>query len=216
MSLLATSVEVLAQGLGLSLAVFAGAAAVALPVAVAVGLARHAGGPLLGGAAGTYVEAFRGTSAMVQLYWAYFVLPFAGVRIPALAAAIAVLGLNAGAYGAELVRGALAAVPRGQREAALALGLSPAQGLVLVTAPQAAVAALPPLGNLLVELLKNTSLVSLIGLADLAAQGQLLRVATSGAPWVHLVLLGAYLALAQILAWGMRGLERRLGRWRSA
>src|SRR5690606_242356 len=104
-----------------------------------------------------YVELFRGTSVLVQLFFLYFALPHFGLRLTALSAGVAALGLNAGAYGAEVVRGAMAGVPRGQRDAAQALGFSERQIRLRILLPQALPAMLPPAGNLLIELLKNTA-----------------------------------------------------------
>lgn len=117
------------------------------------------------------MEVFRGTSALVQLFWFYFVLPMFGMKLPALLVGIVVLGANAGAYGAEVVRGAILAVPAGQREAAVALNLTRARTIWRIILPQAVPAMLPPTGNLLIELLKNTALVSLITITDLTFRG---------------------------------------------
>jgi len=111
----------LARGLVVTLELTLAAAAVGAVAALAAGLARAAGRPWRTLAA-VYVETFRGTSALVQLFWAYFALPLVGVTLPAFPVAVLVLGLNTGAYGAEVVRGALRSVPRGQVEAATALG----------------------------------------------------------------------------------------------
>src|SRR5690606_36179784 len=102
-----------------------------------------------------YVEKFRGTSALVQLFWVYFALPRFGVEVSATLAGVLVLGLNGGAYGAEVVRSAIQAVPPGQREAARALGFSARQIRWRLVLPQAVGPMLPPAGNLVIELLKN-------------------------------------------------------------
>src|ERR1700751_471070 len=115
-----------------------------------------------------YIEIFRGTSALVQLFWLFFVLPHFGVTLDPLAVAILALGLNVGAYGAEVVRGAITAVPGGQWEATVALNMTRFQALRQVVVPQAVVAMIPPWGNLFIELLKSTALVSLITITDLA------------------------------------------------
>ncbi len=103
----------LLQGLWVTVQVYLGASVVAVGIALLAGLCRlSAALPLRWGAV-TYVEVFRGTSAVVQLFWFYYVLPLFGVHLPAMATGIVVLGLNYGAYGAEVVRGAVAAVPVG-------------------------------------------------------------------------------------------------------
>src|SRR5262245_41827711 len=94
---------------------------VALLVAFPVGLARLSTVGPVRWLAGAYVEVFRGTSVLVQMFWFFFALPAFGVRLTPVAAGVLALGLNVGAYGAEIVRGAVKAVPRGQLEAATAL-----------------------------------------------------------------------------------------------
>jgi polar amino acid transport system permease protein len=187
-----------------------GGAALAAVAALAGGLGRVADNAAVRAAATAYVEVFRGTSALVQLFWFYFALPLLGVELGAMTAGILVLGLNTGSYGAEVVRGAIRAVPRGQYEAAAALSFSRRQTMWRVVLPQAALAMVPPLGNLLIELLKNTALVSMITLHDLTFRAQLLRSETLRTVEIFGLVLVLYFLLAQALALGTRGLERRL------
>ena len=112
-----------------------------------------------------YIEFFRGTSIYVQLFWAYFVLPFMGISLSPLAAGIMALGLNVGAYAAEVVRGAILSVPRDQYEATTALNLTRFQRMRHVILPQALPLMLPTFGNNAIELLKATAVVSLISRA---------------------------------------------------
>lgn len=125
---------------------------------------------------------------------------------------IAALGLNVGAYGAEVVRGAILAVPRGQWEAATALNLSRLQALRHVILPQAFVAMIPPWGNLFIELLKATSLVSLITLADLTFKATQINQNTLRTLEVFGLVLLIYLALATLVTQAMRALEQRAAR----
>lgn len=116
----------------------------------------------------TYIEVFRGTPLLVQLFFLYFALPqITHVVLPAFTTAIIGLSLFAGAYTAEIVRGSLNAVPPGQREAASALGMNPAQTLFAVLLPQATRIALPALGNQFIGLLKDSSLASVITVTEL-------------------------------------------------
>lgn len=200
----------LAGGLLVTLQVTAGAAVVAAIGALLGGLGRMARRRSVRLVATTYVEVFRGTSALVQLFWFYFALPLLGVRLPALVAGILVLGLNSGAYGAEVVRGALQAVPAGQWEAATALGFSRRQSLLQIVLPQAVLSMLPAAGNLLIELLKNTALVSMITLGDLTFRAQMLRTESLRTVEIFSLVLVAYFVIAQVLALGVRALERRL------
>lgn len=204
----------LASGLKITILLTLGAMAVAAVAAFAAGIARLSRFSALRIGALVYVELFRGTSALVQLFWVYFALPLIGIRFDAITAGILVLGLNSGAYGAEVVRGALLAVPREQHQAARALNLSSAQTLFKVILPQAALAMVPPAGNLAIELLKNTALVSLITLGDLTFQAQTLRAATLQSGVVFALLLLIYFVLAQAMQLGFRQLERRLAHGR--
>ena len=157
-----------------------------------------------------YVDVFRGTSALVQLFWVYFALPLLGVRLDAMTAGILVLGLNVGSYGSEVVRGAIQAVPREQYDAAAALNLSERQTMWRVILPQAALAMIPPFGNLFIELLKGTALVSLITLSELTFQGQTLLAATLRSGEIFGLILVLYFLLALMISSGMKRLERRL------
>jgi polar amino acid transport system permease protein len=159
-----------------------------------------------------YVELFRGTSALIQLFFLYFVLPQLGVDLPPVLVAVLGLGLNSGAYCAEFIRGAILAVPRGQREAAAALGLSPSDRFRFVILPQAAFYALPPLGNMSIDLLKLTSIVSFITIADLTFVAyQINQTTLDTIPLFSMVLL-FYFVLAQAIAFVFRKAEGRLGR----
>jgi polar amino acid transport system permease protein len=206
----------LLAGLLVTLEVTAGGAAVALVMAFAGGLGRLSRIGPVRVLAGAYVEIVRGTSALVQLFWVFFVLPFVGISMEPMTAGILVLGLNIGAYGSEVVRGAIQAVPVEQREAAVALNLSPARALWGIVIPQALPVMVPPAGNLLIELLKSTALVSLITLGDLTFAAQSLRADTLRTSEIFSLVLLLYFAVALVLSRGMRRLERRLSVWRDA
>jgi polar amino acid transport system permease protein len=156
-----------------------------------------------------YVEFFRGTATLVLMYWFFYALPLVGARFTPMFAAVLALGLNIGAYGAEVVRGALKAVPKAQYEATVALNMRPAQRLRRVLLPQAVALMLPPFGNLLIELMKGTAVVSLISIADLMLRAQQLRQSTGQTTSVFLVILVMYFVIAQVLQLLVRYLERR-------
>ncbi|RIJ05729.1 ectoine/hydroxyectoine ABC transporter permease subunit EhuC [Achromobacter sp. K91] len=200
----------LLQGLAVTLEIMAGAVVLAVPLALAAGIGRLSSVRPLRWIAAVYVEVFRGTSALVQLFWFYFVLPLFGVQLPAMLVGIVVLALNAGAYGAEVVRGAIRAVPLGQREAGIALNLTRGQIMRRIVVPQAVPAMLPPAGNLLIELLKNTALVSLITITDLTFRGQLLRSETLRTTEIFTLMLLMYFAVALLITAGVRLLERKV------
>ncbi|MFC4299184.1 MAG: ectoine/hydroxyectoine ABC transporter permease subunit EhuC [Castellaniella sp.] len=167
------------------------------------------------------IEIFRGTSLLVQLFWLFFALPVLGqalgidLRLPPVVAGTLALSLNIGAYGAEVVRGAIQAVPGNQYEAAQALDFTPRQTLWRIAIPQAVPEMMPSFCNLAVQNLKDTALVSLIGLGDLAFQAERVRNFTQDSVGVYTLLLLMYFGMALVLAAAMRLLESRLGRWRA-
>lgn len=160
----------------------------------------------------TYIEIFRGTSALVQLFWLFFVLPHFGVVLEPITVAILALGLNVGAYGAEVVRGAIQSVPKGQWEATIALNMSRGAALRRIILPQALVAMIPPWGNLFIELLKATALVSLITIGDLAFKAQQMNQTTLRTVEIFSIVLVFYLAISLIITFAMRAIEVRAAR----
>lgn len=161
-----------------------------------------------------YVDVFRGASAIVLLFWAFFALPpLLGVSLSPLRAGVLALGTNMGAYCAELVRGALKAVGRGQTEAAIAINLNAYQRIRHVILPQAVITMLPPYGNLLIEVLKASALVSLIALNDIMRQAQILRNnRVDSTVDVYLGALIIYFLIAGAITLVIRALELRFSR----
>jgi polar amino acid transport system permease protein len=135
-------------------------------ISMIFGLMRLSKNPIIQGTATVYIEFFRGTSLLVQLFWVYYVLPFFGISLEAFTAGVVALGLNFGAYGAEIVRGGILAVPKGQWEAAFALNFSSSKRMKNIIIPQIFPIILPPAANLTVELLKATALVALVTVVD--------------------------------------------------
>ena len=199
----------LLQGAWLTVQITVLGSVLAVVMGVLAALARLYGSAPLRWLATVYVEIFRGTSALVQLFWLFFVLPQFGVMIDAFAVAVLALGLNVGAYGSEVVRGAIKSVARGQWEASIALNMSRAQMLRRIILPQAFVAMIPPWGNLFIELLKSTALVSLITLSDLAFRAQQMNQTTLKTLPIFTLVLLIYLVLSLSITIGMRLLERR-------
>lgn len=156
-----------------------------------------------------YVEFFRGTATLVLMYWLFYALPLVGFRLVPTLAAVLALGLNVGAYGAEVVRGAVLAVPREQYEATIALNMAPYQRLRRVLLPQAIALMLPPFGNLLIELNKATAIVSLIAIGDLTLVAKQIRGSTGLSATPYLVVMVLYFVITQILQLLVRYLERR-------
>lgn len=169
----------------------------------------------------SFIEFFRGTSLLVQLFWLYFALPIVGdwlginLRLPPMVAGTLALALNIGAYGAEVVRGALQAIPPTQYEAAKALGFTPKQTTWLITVPQAIPEMMPSFGNLSIQNLKDTALVSLIGLADLAFKAEQIRNLTQDSTTIYTLLLFMYFGMALVISALMKLLEKHACRWRA-
>jgi polar amino acid transport system permease protein len=182
--------------------------ALAVIVSFTVGLALEIPSRAVRAVLRMYVEVFRGTSALVQIFYFFYVLPLLGVELDAMTAGVLALGLNFGAYGSEIVRGAIAGVPRGQREAALALGLKPVSTMRRIILPQAVLAMIPPFGNVLIDLMKATSLLSLITVSDLAFVGREILQARGNALEAYLPLLVLYFALAVVLGRLVQRTER--------
>ncbi|MES0033566.1 ectoine/hydroxyectoine ABC transporter permease subunit EhuC [Mesorhizobium sp. M0040] len=164
-----------------------------------------------------YIELFRGTSLFVQLYWIFFVLPLFGLSLDKFTAGFIGVGMNLGAYGAELVRGAILSVPREQWEAALAINMSPLTRMRRIILPQALVLMLPPWGNLLIELLKGTALVSLISVADLTFQAKQINATTFMSAKAFGTAIIIYYVMARFIItpfmrWLERFMDRKLGR----
>ena len=105
-------------------------------ISIIFGLMRVSKNPVIQGVATSYIEFFRGTSLLVQLFWFYYVLPFFGISLEAFTAGVVAIGMNFGAYGAEIVRGGILAVPKGQWEGALALNFTPAKRMKNIIIPQ--------------------------------------------------------------------------------
>ena len=161
----------------------------------------------------SYIEVFRGTSLLVQLFWFYFVLPEFGLTLPALLAGVLGVGLNFGAYGAEIVRGAIQSVPKGQWEAATALNMSPFRRLTRIILPQSLVVVVPPFGNLTIEMVKATSVVSAVTLVDItyaSVQQNQLYYRTIEIFFVTLML---YYCFSQLIRFSLGMLEERSTRY---
>jgi polar amino acid transport system permease protein len=202
------------SGVIVSIRVFVLSFFLAAVFALLLGILRQSRSALVRAAAMCWVEFFRGVSTVVQLFWLYFALPFFGVSLSAETAAVIGLGLVHGAYGSEIVRGAMQSVARDQWEAATALGFSRRDTLFGIILPQAFVAMLPPLGNALVVLLKGTSIASIITVPELTTQSTLIVTRTLAVVPVFTCVLLIYYAIAMVTTRVVRGLEKRCGRWR--
>ncbi|MBJ7554701.1 ectoine/hydroxyectoine ABC transporter permease subunit EhuC [Marinomonas spartinae] len=205
-------VSVLLQGAVVTIKIVAMALPLAAVMAFIFGLIRLYSPAPFKQIAIFYIEFFRGTSALIQLYWIYFVLPFFGITIDAMTAAVVALGLNIGAYGTEVVRGAVQSVPKGQYEASIALNFTARQRVWRIILPQAFVNMIPPFGNLAIELVKATSLVSLITIGDLTFKAKSLADTTLQVGEIFGVVLFLYFIMSQALALLFKLLEKRLSK----
>lgn len=207
-------ISTILSGLGATVSAAVGGIALTIVLAFIAGLAMLSRSRTVRFISRVYVEGFRGTSEVVQLFWLFFVLPaLVGFKLVPLFAGIIVLGLNHGAYGAEIVRGAVQSVPRAQREGAVALSFSPVQRMSRVILPQAIVEMLPPFNNLFIQLMKSTALLYFISAGEITEKGELLRpVYGSQLVLIYGVELVCYLLIAVVITVIMRLLERVLAR----
>ena len=195
---------------GLTVTVTVGVPSVLLAYAISIlaGLGRLSPlAPLRWMSAG-YIEVFRGVSLLVILFWLYFVLPEFGLTLSAYSAALLGISLNAGAYGAEIVRGAVQAVPKGQYEACVTLNMPRLRKYTRIILPQALVIAVPAMTNMTIELLKGTALVSAVTLVDLTAAGVRQNQLTYRTVEIFSVLALIYICLAQVVRFSGARLEQ--------
>ncbi|MFM7208594.1 MAG: ABC transporter substrate-binding protein/permease [Verrucomicrobiota bacterium] len=210
----AESLALLGRGALTTLALSACAMVLAVGLGLALATGRAFGPRPLGFVCTVYVEAVRGTPLLIQALFLYYGLPEIGLRLPPFVAGVLALGLNYAAYESENFRAGLRGVPRGQEEAALALGLSRGQALRHVVLPQALRVALPPMTNDFISLLKDSSLVSMITLLELTGAYQ--RLATQHYDYFLLgaVVAAFYLLLGLPFVRLARRLEAKLDRAR--
>jgi polar amino acid transport system permease protein len=171
-------------------------ALLAAALSIFFGILRLSRSRIVNGLALVYIEFFRGTSLLVQLFWIYYVLPLLGFTLSSFAAGFVALGLNFGAYGAEIVRGSIEAVPKAQWEATVALNMSPAMRMRRIILPQAFPILLPPAANLVIELLKATALVAFITVLDLMFVAKQINATT----WLSVQTFGTALIMYYIMA----------------
>jgi len=203
----------IALGLGVTLLYAISTILIGLAIGLATGLLRLSRSWLINAPLIAYVEIFRCTPLLVQIIWFYYALPVViGIDIPAHVAATMVLSLYTGAFYAEIVRGGVNSIERGQWDAARALGLRRLQLLRLVILPQAVRRMIPPFMNQSIIQLKNTSLVSTIAVADLLYSGQMITAATYRPLEVYTMVAVVYFAVLFPLTLAAQGVERRLAR----
>ena len=211
-SLIVNSFPLLLKGAGLTLEITALSVGLGLVLGLFLGLAQLSKSPLLRWPAKVYVDVIRGTPLLIQIFIIYFALPnIIGQRIDPFFAAVAACSLNSGAYIAEIFRAGIQSISIGQLRAGLSLGMTYPQTMRYIVLPQAFKRIIPPLGNEFIAMLKDSSLVSVIGFEELTRSGQLVIAETYGTMeiWTSVALLYLIMTLtiSQLVGW----LEKR---WR--
>ena len=158
----------------------------------------------------TYVTLIRGTPMLVQIVALFFILPCAGIIIPAFWSAVLAIGMNSAAYISQTIRAGIQAVGKGQLEAAQTLGFSPTQTIKLIILPQAFRTMLPSLGNECITLIKDSSLASVIGVAELSHQGSIIMSRTYDALTVYAGVALIYLLITSLASLLLYALERKI------
>lgn len=195
-------------GIGVTLLYTVLGALAALVVSFVLGLMSLSRAVAVRGFSRVVVEFFRGTSLVIQLLWIFFVLPQLGIRFEPIAAATIAFGLNFGAYGAEIVRGAVTSVPKAQWEATVALGIGRVRRMRRIILPQALPEMIPPFGNLWIQILKSSSLLYLIGITELTYEVKQLQFDIGSLPAFSIALV-VYFLIAQLLVMVIRWVEGR-------
>jgi len=200
-------------GLGVTIAYTVGTILLGLLIGLFTGLLRLSRNPMITAPLVAYVEIFRCTPLLVQIVWFYYALPVVlGIDIPAHVAAVLVLSLYTGAFYAEIIRGGVNSIERGQWDAARAIGMRRRQVMRHVILPQAVKRMIPPFMNQSIIQLKNTSLVSTIAVADLLYQGTIITAATYRPLEVYTMVAIIYFLVLFPLTLAAQQVERRLAR----
>ena len=210
-SVVVDALPALFKGAQLTVLITVAGLAGGIVLGIIAGLMRAYGNAALNGIAFAYIELIRGTPIVVQVMFIYFALPtLAEIRVDPITAAITAIIVNAGAYIAEIVRGAFLSVHQGLREAGLALGLPTWKVLVYIIGPIAFRRMIPPLGNQFIVSLKDTSLFIVIGVGELTRQGQEIMAANFRAVEVWSAVAVFYLILTGTLTLILRVTEKRM------
>lgn len=204
-------IPALLQGLYYTLLVSVVGLVIGFVLGAIFGLGRISRSKVTYGISTAYIELLRGTPVLVQAIWIYFALPLIiGFNIPSLTAGIIVIGLNSGAYIAEIVRGAVQSVEKGQMEAGRSLGLSQHLTMRYVIWPQAFKRMIPPLGNQFIISIKDTSLLSVILVPELIFQGRLVASNHFNAVEIYTTVAIFYLVITLTLSKVLNIMEKRL------
>lgn len=208
--LIQRALPILLMGAGVTIEITAFSVAIGFFIGLFVGIARISQFKILQIMAAVYADCIRGTPLLVQIFLIYFALPMAiGQRVEPFIAAVAACGINSGAYVSEIFRAGIQAIDVGQMEAGRSLGLTWWQTMRLIILPQAFKNILPPLGNEFIAMLKDSSLVSVIGFEELTRRGQLIIAQTYGSFEIWMTVAVLYLIMTMAISRIVAFLEKR-------
>ncbi|MDD6597208.1 amino acid ABC transporter permease [Anaerovibrio sp.] len=209
--LMINSLPLLITGAGITIQITAISVGLGLIIGMFVGIARISNVKLLRWLAAIYIDFLRGTPLLVQIFLIYFALPvILEQRVDPFIAAITACGINSGAYIAEIFRAGIQAIDEGQMEAGRSLGMTWVQTMRYIIVPQAFKNIVPPLGNEFIALLKDSSLVSVIGFEELTRRGQLIIARTYGSLEIWISVAIIYLVMTLTISRLVAYLEKRL------
>lgn len=208
--LIQRALPILLMGAGVTIEITAFSVAIGFFIGLFVGTARISQFKILQIMAAVYADCIRGTPLLVQIFLIYFALPMAiGQRVEPFIAAVAACGINSGAYVSEIFRAGIQAIDVGQMEAGRSLGLTWWQTMRFIILPQAFKNILPPLGNEFIAMLKDSSLVSVIGFEELTRRGQLIIAQTYGSFEIWMTVAVLYLIMTMAISRIVAFLEKR-------
>ena len=209
--LMINSLPLLIVGAGITIQITAISVGLGLIIGMFVGIARICNVKVLRALATVYIDFLRGTPLLVQIFLIYFALPMVvGQRLDPFIADITACGINSGAYIAEIFRAGIQAIDEGQMEAGRSLGMSWVQTMRYIIVPQAFKNVIPPLGNEFIALLKDSSLVSVIGFEELTRRGQLIIARTYGSLEIWITVALIYLVMTLTISRLVSYMEKRL------
>mgnify|MGYP000459480368 CR=1 FL=1 len=210
LSLIASSFPLLLRGAGLTLEITALSVGIGLLLGLLLSLLQLSKSPLLSIPAKVYVDFIRGTPLLIQIFIIYFALPvIIGQRIDPFVAAVAACSINSGAYVAEIFRAGIQSIDIGQMRAGLSLGMNWTMTMRYIILPQAFKRIIPPLGNEFIAMLKDSSLVSVIGFEELTRSGQLIIAETYGSLEIWSAVAVIYLVMTLTITRLVSFLEKR-------
>lgn len=208
--LIQRALPILLMGAGVTIEITAFSVAIGFFIGLFIGIARISQFKILRIMAAVYADCIRGTPLLVQIFLIYFALPMAiGQRVEPFIAAVAACGINSGAYVSEIFRAGIQAIDVGQMEAGCSLGLTWWQTMRFIILPQAFKNILPPLGNEFIAMLKDSSLVSVIGFEELTRRGQLIIAQTYGSFEIWMTVAVLYLIMTMAISRIVAFLEKR-------